>query len=47
MILLAAFLALTMTEEGPTPTPPEDPTTWAMMVKIESFTPFVQYRKSG
>jgi DHA3 family tetracycline resistance protein-like MFS transporter len=33
MILLAAFLALTMTEEGFTPTPPEDRTTWAMMLK--------------
>jgi DHA3 family tetracycline resistance protein-like MFS transporter len=33
MILLAAFLAVTMTEEGFTPTPPEDRTTWAMMFK--------------
>jgi DHA3 family tetracycline resistance protein-like MFS transporter len=33
MILLALFLALTMTEEGFTPTPPEDRTTWAMMLK--------------
>jgi DHA3 family tetracycline resistance protein-like MFS transporter len=33
MILLAVFLALTMTEEGFTPTPPEDRTTWAMMLK--------------
>jgi DHA3 family tetracycline resistance protein-like MFS transporter len=33
MILLAAFLALTMPEEGFTPTPPEDRTTWAMMFK--------------
>jgi DHA3 family tetracycline resistance protein-like MFS transporter len=33
MILLAAFLALTMTEEGFTPTPPEDRTIWAMMLK--------------
>jgi hypothetical protein len=33
MILLAAFLALTMTEEGFTPTPPEDRTTWSMMLK--------------
>jgi DHA3 family tetracycline resistance protein-like MFS transporter len=33
MILLAAFLAPTMTEEGFTPTPPEDRTTWAMMLK--------------
>jgi DHA3 family tetracycline resistance protein-like MFS transporter len=33
MVLLAAFLALTMTEEGFTPTPPEDRTTWAMMLK--------------
>jgi hypothetical protein len=33
MILLAAFLALTMTEEGFTPTPPEDRTTWGMMLK--------------
>jgi DHA3 family tetracycline resistance protein-like MFS transporter len=47
MILLVAFLALTMTEEGFTPTPPEERTTWAMMLKVESFIPFVQYRKSG
>jgi DHA3 family tetracycline resistance protein-like MFS transporter len=33
MILLAAFLALTMTEEGFTPTPPEGRTIWAMMLK--------------
>lgn len=33
MVLLAAFLALTMTEEGFTPTPPEDRTTWGMMLK--------------
>jgi DHA3 family tetracycline resistance protein-like MFS transporter len=33
MILLAVFLALTMTEEGFTPTPPEDRTTWGMMLK--------------
>jgi DHA3 family tetracycline resistance protein-like MFS transporter len=33
MILLAAFLALTMTEEGFTPTSPKDRTTWAMMLK--------------
>ena len=33
MILLAIFLALTMTEEGFTPTPPEDRTTWAMMLR--------------
>jgi DHA3 family tetracycline resistance protein-like MFS transporter len=33
MILLAVFLALTMTEDGFTPTPPEDHTTWAMMLK--------------
>jgi hypothetical protein len=33
MVLLAAFLALTMTEEGFTPTPPGDRTTWAMMLK--------------
>jgi DHA3 family tetracycline resistance protein-like MFS transporter len=33
MILLAAFLALTMTEEGFTPTPPEDRTTWSMMLR--------------
>jgi DHA3 family tetracycline resistance protein-like MFS transporter len=33
MILLAVFLALTMTEEGLTPTPPEDRTTWGMMLK--------------
>jgi DHA3 family tetracycline resistance protein-like MFS transporter len=33
MILLAVFLALTMTEEGFTPTPPEERTTWGMMLK--------------
>jgi DHA3 family tetracycline resistance protein-like MFS transporter len=33
MVLLAVFLALTMTEGGFTPTPPEDRTTWGMMVK--------------
>ena len=33
MILLAAFLALTMTEEGFTPTTPEDRTTWSLMLK--------------
>ena len=33
MILLAAFLALTMTEDGFTPTPPEDRTTWYLMLK--------------
>ncbi len=33
MILLAVFLALTMTEEGFTPTPPQDRTTWGMMLK--------------
>jgi DHA3 family tetracycline resistance protein-like MFS transporter len=33
MVLLAAFLTLTMTEEGFAPTPPEDRTTWAMMLK--------------
>jgi DHA3 family tetracycline resistance protein-like MFS transporter len=33
MILLAAFLAVAMTEEGFTPTPPEDRTTWSMMLK--------------
>lgn len=33
MILLAASLALLMTEEGFTPTPPEERTTWGMMLK--------------
>lgn len=33
MILLAAFLAVAMTEEGFAPTPPEKRTTWAMMLK--------------
>jgi len=33
MIGLAAFLALTMTEEGFTPAPPEERTTWGMMFK--------------
>jgi DHA3 family tetracycline resistance protein-like MFS transporter len=33
MILLAFFLALTMTEEGFSPTPPEDRTNWSMMLK--------------
>ncbi len=33
MILLAIFLALIMSEEGFTPTPPEERTTWGMMVK--------------
>ena len=33
MILLAVFLALTMTEEGFAPAPPEERTTWAMMLK--------------
>ncbi len=33
MILLAVFLALTMTEEGFTPTPPGERTTWGMMLK--------------
>jgi DHA3 family tetracycline resistance protein-like MFS transporter len=33
MILLAASLALIMTEEGFTPTPPEERTTWGMMLK--------------
>ena len=33
MIMLAAALALIMTEEGFTPTPPEERTTWGMMLK--------------
>lgn len=33
MILLAAGLALIMTEEGFTPTPPQERTTWGMMLK--------------
>jgi DHA3 family tetracycline resistance protein-like MFS transporter len=33
MILLAAFLALAMMEEGFTPTPPKDRTAWAMMLR--------------
>lgn len=33
LVLLAVFLALTMTEEGFRPTPPDDRTTAAMMVK--------------
>jgi DHA3 family tetracycline resistance protein-like MFS transporter len=33
MILLAVFLSLTMTEEGFTPTPPEERSTWALMLK--------------
>ena len=33
MILLAVFLALTMSEEGFSPAPPEDRTTWGMMLK--------------
>ncbi len=33
MILLAVFLALTMTEEGFAPTPPGERTTWGMMLK--------------
>ncbi len=33
MILLAGFLALTMTEEGFAPAPPGDRTTWALMLK--------------
>ncbi|MCP4544753.1 MAG: MFS transporter [Chloroflexi bacterium] len=33
MVLLAVFLALAMTEEGFTPTPPDDRTTWGMMLK--------------
>jgi DHA3 family tetracycline resistance protein-like MFS transporter len=33
LILLAAYLALIMTEEGFTPTPPEERTTWGMMLK--------------
>jgi DHA3 family tetracycline resistance protein-like MFS transporter len=33
MIGLAAFLALTMTEDGFTPTPPEERTSWGMMIK--------------
>jgi DHA3 family tetracycline resistance protein-like MFS transporter len=37
MVLLAVFLALTMTEEGFTPTPPEDRTTWAMMLVKRCF----------
>jgi DHA3 family tetracycline resistance protein-like MFS transporter len=33
MILLAVFLALAMTEEGFAPTPPQERTTWGMMLK--------------
>jgi DHA3 family tetracycline resistance protein-like MFS transporter len=33
MILLALFLVLAMTEEGFTPTPPEERTTWSQMLK--------------
>jgi len=33
MLLLALFLALTMTEEGFAPTPPEDRSTWGLMLK--------------
>jgi DHA3 family tetracycline resistance protein-like MFS transporter len=33
MILLAFFLVLAMTEEGFTPTPPEERTTWSQMLK--------------
>jgi DHA3 family tetracycline resistance protein-like MFS transporter len=33
LILLAGFLALTMREEGFTPAPPEERTTWGMMVR--------------
>jgi DHA3 family tetracycline resistance protein-like MFS transporter len=33
MVLLALFLAFTMTEEGFSPTPPEERTTWQMMLK--------------
>ncbi len=33
LILLAGFLALTMTEEGFAPAPPEERTTWGMMVR--------------
>lgn len=33
MLILAAFLTLTMTEDGFSPTPPEDRSTWKMMAK--------------
>lgn len=33
LILLAVFLAAAMTEEGFTPTPPQERTTWGMMLK--------------
>jgi DHA3 family tetracycline resistance protein-like MFS transporter len=33
LILLAGFLALVMTEEGFSPTPPEERTSWGMMLK--------------